>query len=474
MKKFKKSFSLLLTLMLTISAVFSISMFASAEDGTKTVTIANAKVGETYTFYKVLSVTNSGDNYAYSVENDWVSAWQEITGATGKTGAELNAAVADYIKADNVAAVAVSLKGKIPAGITGKSVTAADTTCTIDLDSDGYYLMVPSGGKASVVFSLATVVGDTFTITNKSTYPAPDKTVKTADSDNYVKKATASVGEVIGYKVTGKVPDTSGYTTYNFVVKDTLDTGLAYADTLNLVVKVGETTLTADSDYTAATEGQNLTITFANIKNYAKDSDIVITYDGKVTADSGLTKADSLKNSVTFTYSNDTSDVTKTATSEPSITEVYVASLQVKKVDKDGNALADAEFKLEGTRLTTSGTYTGTSGVDGLIPFKGVAVGTYTLTETKAPDGYNKLANAITVVVKFDAETNKWTYNAGEGDKDLYDADGNIVPIEIENSSGNELPSTGGFGTYAIYGIGAILVVAGLIIIITKMRRKED
>ena len=72
----------------------------------------------------------------------------------------------------------------------------------------------------------------------------------------------------------------------------------------------------------------------------------------------------------------------------------------------------------------------------------------YTLTETEAPEGYNKLSAAVNVTV-----------NAENGTR-----------IGVENNAGSELPSTGGMGTTLFYALGGILVVAAVVLLVTKKR----
>ena len=74
----------------------------------------------------------------------------------------------------------------------------------------------------------------------------------------------------------------------------------------------------------------------------------------------------------------------------PYVTGQY-GSLSFIKVDPNGNRLSGAVFKLEGTATGSRKpvTFTTTSGEDGTVSFDKIPAGTYTLTETTPPKGYN-------------------------------------------------------------------------------------
>ena len=118
-----------------------------------------------------------------------------------------------------------------------------------------------------------------------------------------------------------------------------------------------------------------------------------------------------------------------------------------------------------------------------MIVVKGVASGTYSVTETVAPTGYNKLTAPVSVVVtETDATaTNSVTYLDKSGNEvDEETADGAKVTYANEtlaadvtvvvNKTGSVLPSTGGMGTTIFYVIGALLMVGAAVMLITKKR----
>ena len=97
----------------------------------------------------------------------------------------------------------------------------------------------------------------------------------------------------------------------------------------------------------------------------------------------------------------------------------------------------------------------------GKFTIKGLDADTYYLTETKQPDGYNKLSAPIKVVI---AENGNIT--VGE------DRETVVERVKVENKTGSLLPSTGGSGTTMIYILGAILVLGSSVVLITKKRMR--
>lgn len=109
------------------------------------------------------------------------------------------------------------------------------------------------------------------------------------------------------------------------------------------------------------------------------------------------------------------------------------------------------------------------TGDDGKLIFSGLAEGTYTITEIKAPDGYNLLTAPITVIIEWAAPENgtdcKWIETT-----DAADVNAGIITMTVANFSGATLPSTGGMGTTVFYLVGGVLVVGAAILLISKKR----
>lgn len=102
-------------------------------------------------------------------------------------------------------------------------------------------------------------------------------------------------------------------------------------------------------------------------------------------------------------------------------------------------------------------------GADGKVTFTGLGEGTYTLTESKAPAGYNEMDDK-TFKITFDVSSK--TFSVSEGLDSLV--------ATIENFSGSTLPSTGGIGTTIFYIIGGILVIGAAILLVTKKRMSKE
>lgn len=125
-----------------------------------------------------------------------------------------------------------------------------------------------------------------------------------------------------------------------------------------------------------------------------------------------------------------------------------------------------------------------TDSVTGKISFKGLGEGIYTLTETKTPAGYNTI-NPITFTVKFTApdsvtdgsEQCQWEITGWTTDEDGNQtilSSGGIFAANIINVRGTLLPSTGGIGTTIFYVAGSILVLAAVVLLVTKKRMTKE
>lgn len=122
-----------------------------------------------------------------------------------------------------------------------------------------------------------------------------------------------------------------------------------------------------------------------------------------------------------------------------------------------------------------------TTGADGKISFKDLGAGTYILTETVTPEGFNTL-DPITITIGFTApdkvsdgtETCTWTMTSDQLQINPTTDNAGIFAADVINKSGSLLPSTGGIGTTIFYVVGGILVIGAGILLVTKRRMKAQ
>ncbi len=129
--------------------------------------------------------------------------------------------------------------------------------------------------------------------------------------------------------------------------------------------------------------------------------------------------------------------------------------------------LAAGKFNLVRTITTASDPTQAVATIDsdGRVTFTGLGKGTYTISETKTPAGYNTIDD-ITFTVDFDPTTK--TFFTDNSDISL--GANNTLETTIINQKGSLLPSTGGIGTTIFYVVGGILVIGAGILLVTKKR----
>lgn len=513
MKSIKRIIALLLTAVMTMT--MSVTAFA-ADANNLTVNVLSGQDlnGQTISLYKLFDVTTSGSgenqNYAYTVNTatDYKDAIKSALGTsfTGTTDVEYAEAVKTLGEdksapvqkfANDFTEYALKNGTTVKATKTSGKITGKNTTSFVFNGLDkGYYLVYVTGGK-KIQSSLVTVDGET-TVSLKTEAPS---ITKTADKD------TVSIGQVVKYTVTGSVPDTTGYSEYVYKIHDTLSDGLDFVKNANgdaldnanevnvKVVFTAEGTTdpsTAPTTATLDTTKKKMSLDLsewvrANQANKGKE--FTVTYYAKVNKDAVVTE----KNKATLEYGNKPGETTTTTPSEAK-TPTYPLDINKIKAGTTDDRLAGAKFSLYNSKSdATSGTnaikVTGSNGnyvvdptsentvfesvksIDGQkynLRVNGLAEGTYYLVETKAPDGFNKLTAPIEVKItkSTDTDANNWTIS-----KDGTDETDKI--IDVENSTGSILPSTGGMGTIAFTVVAALLVL-GVAVSFIRDRKKEN
>ena len=102
----------------------------------------------------------------------------------------------------------------------------------------------------------------------------------------------------------------------------------------------------------------------------------------------------------------------------------------------------------------------------GVLKFTGLGAGTYTLTETVTPKGFNT-CDPIVFEILFNSETKTFSSSNNEIDLDIVNG---VFTTTVINEAGSKLPTTGGMGTTLFYVFGGIMVLAAVVLLVTKKR----
>lgn len=482
MKIFKKILVAMSCLLMMIGV--NMNVFA-AEAGEITINAGDITInGKTFSAYKIMDVTVSGDNVAYTISDDFVAFFSSEINSTDDSDAY------NYLNDTDV----TTLRSKLSEYITTNKIEASGTatgteasTATIANLAYGYYLIIPS--DTTMQANLTTLKDANQDVYIKGIDPTVDKK---ADNDDWT---SAQIGDKVNFTVTSRVPDMTGQTEYYFKLIDTLSDGLTF-NTDSITVKIGDTQLTKDTDYTVTTKAVDnkteVTIAFNNFISYATDAGKTITFEYSAVLNEKADVTDKESNSAQVQWSNDPdfSADGEGGTSTPDTTIVRTYQLTITKTDEKDNKLAGAHFEiLRGQDTTAISLYQESAGDDttaavyrvatadeiaantnivtevvspasGLIQIKGLDAETYQVKETQAPDGYNKAASqSTTITVTSSDEGENVTITGNE--------------ITVINKAGLVLPETGSTGTilFTIAGVALAGLAVGSFII---SRRKEN
>ena len=345
--------------------------------------------------------------------------------------------------------------------------------------------------------------------------------------------ADYNMGDAVPFHLIGSVPDMSRYDTYKYIFHDTLSEGLTLNEgSIKVYVasdKAG-TDKTEITGWTKAVDGQSFTVSFEDLKTVSGVSQgkyIIVEYTATLNQNA-VVGLDGNPNVVYLKYSNKpdqsgSGDTDNTGNTPEDKVIVFTYELDTTKVDGQDKTekLANAKFVLlnsDGTKVAkiTNGKFDGwqnlpNAGKDGkisadawstdtvltsaettgLFSVAGLDDGTYKLREIVAPSGYNLLSEDITVVITA-TTTNGQTWTNGlassglassaltklevtaDGTAGTGDTSTGIAGITVANNKGSTLPETGGIGTTIFYVLGSVLVLAAVVLLVTKKRMSTN
>lgn len=498
MKTIKRSIALVLAMILTLAMSVTVFAAPNADQNTFSLTLNKAVKGHTYEAYQILSGDLSADKATLSNIK-----WGEGINAEGQTA--LGGDAAEYAKtlaemgnnSSELKEQAQIIGANLASASGSVTVTDPDAKNVISNLKPGYYLIKDKddslqGQESYTEFILH--VTDDVDANVKADVPSVEKKVKdtndtTGETTGWQDSADYDIGDDVPFQLTATLANNiESYKTYSLKFNDTLSEGLDYNN--DAVIKLGDKDVTDRFTPSYDATAKTLTFTCDDILAFgAKNSDkIVVEYTAKLNENAEIGAAGN-PNTVYLDFSNNPNnggEGDRGKTPEDKVI-VFTYKLTVNKVDKENKPLTGAEFSLfkkvkvdgkDELELVEVKKILSTNAEGTVFGFTGLDDGTYVLRETKTPDGYNSIEDqTFTISAKHDENSDDPKLTALTGDV----ASGSIIDLgvmlengelstDVVNNKGSVLPSTGGAGRVAIYVIGAILVLGGGIVLVTKKR----
>lgn len=498
MKHTRQFFVLVLALVLTLG-LCATAFADEAKPGS--ITISNPAQGKTYEVFKLLDIVedesdlaNNGFIYKLTAD-DWatfITTVQDGSGANyfnlfengGKkyvlANENLKGGIADFAAKAKVYAETNKLA---PIKTAKAEAEGALEISGLDL---GYYLVRSDLG---ILCSLDT------TAPNAEVKEKNEATVIVKNVEDTKKQNVAEIGTYVKFTIQITVKDKAPV---NYKLVDEMTEGLTFVNDENhpLTVTVNGSALAAENYNVAeTTEPRGFTLTFNNnaegSASILKTGDVVtVTYYAQINENAKIADEANV-NKAKVEYG--TNSHTEYDTTETYVWKMNIVKYTMKKAADGDQAteekLAGATFKLSrdaaGTQViklvkvndttyrlalpteTDTAVDTITTGETGELVINGLADGTYYLTETKAPRGYNLLREPVKVTIGHKDANGKLTETSFVADQTETDTSG---VVKVENNAGAELPSTGGIGTTVFYVLGSAMALGAVILLVTKKR----
>ena len=470
----KKTIKKLMAALLAVALLCAMAVPAFAAEGTApaattgTVTVQNVVSGKTYKIYRILDIATHDSDYSsvvYKVNDNWKDFIKStgnayFTSIDDTTGVVV---VKDGLTSENIADLAEAAKawlGNHNITADGEQTAAAnDTSIQFTGKKLGYYLLSSSDwgtNNADAIFSLNSS-SPNVTVQEKNGKPTIDK--KIIENNTPVENNTAGIGDYVQFKLTVNVID--GKPT-NYVIHDEHPVG----------VTVGSRALNATKYSFNDSITDDCTFELKINDGILQPNDVVtVTYWGQINS-SAVINPGSNTNEAKLTYGTSGNSSWEQTTTKVfgfkvfkhagTDTDHLLPGAEFRLYKTVGGETYYAQFDANGllTGWTTDATASGvtmTSNSTKALVLNGLDAGTYYLEETKAPDGYNKLTDPVTVTITEDGKVNET-------------ANGTVY---VSNNAGATLPSTGGMGTTLFYVIGGGLMVAAVVLLVTKKRMEN-
>lgn len=525
MKRIHRIFSLLLVCMLTVS--LAVPAWATGENpdqsvvqvpttGNFSLTINNATNGDVYEIYMIFYGTH------HQVENNDDDILTDIKWGSGviKYGENSVTAGSD---AGHIAAglqqegSAVAFSKALTLGTALKSATVVNGVCKFENLPAGYYLVKHAAPNAeegipepdAFTSYIIRVVGDE-TASPKVNVPSLEK--KTSDIndttyipghyDNHVESADFDIGDLVPFHIHIDVGDNiENYDEYTMVVTDTMSAGLTFIERLDQIQAsdglgniAEEDLITVTLENQALVKGTHYTITsttkeggvteikfsFPDLKNagVTNTDTLTIDYYGRLNEKAVIGSAGN-PNTAVLEYSNNPYDEEDMGQTPPDTVKIFTYQVDVNKVNASQQPLQGATFKLSKYIYGLEGYWKEVKTIDGTnlseFVFKGLDDGTYKLEEVTPPAGYNSIKPFEFRIDATHTETEVTSLIATplHGSGQTFTRTDGVLATTVVNQMGATLPTTGGMGTTLIYAVGGILVLAAVVLLVTKKRMSD-
>ena len=499
MKHTRQIFALVLALVLTLG-LCATAFADEARPGS--ITISNPAQGKTYEVFKLLDVAADesdlkNNGFIYKLTTDaWADFITNVQDGSGKNYFNLfENGGTTYVLANE------NLKGGI-ADFAAKAKAYAETNKLAPIKTAkaeaegaleisgldlGYYLVRSDLG---ILCSLDT------TAPNAQVKEKNEATVIVKNVEDTTKKQNvAEIGTYVKFTIQITVKDKAPV---NYKLVDEMTDGLTFVknETYPLTVTVNGSALAAENYNVAkTTEPRGFTLTFNNnaegSASILKTDDVVtVTYYAQINEKAVVAdEANVNKAKVEYgTNSHTEYDTTETyvwkmnivkytmeqTTGSDQATEKRLAgaTFQLSRDEAGAQVIKlvkvdDTTYRLALPTENDTAVDTITTGNSGALVINGLADGTYYLTETKAPRGYNLLREPVNVTIGHKDANGKLTETSVVGNQTETDTSG---VVKVENNAGAELPSTGGIGTTAFYVLGSAMALGAVILLVTKKR----
>ena len=531
--KLKKLASVFLAAVMAVSLATTAFAAVEGSEQTGSITVTAKSAGRQLVAYRLFDSTKAvkadgTETYGYRVNEGYRDKIIAALVAALGEGSVSNDLVADLatINKDNSAKAktfALSMQNALKdsnadVALTEGTPKNGKTPYTATDVPLGYYIIFDTAEGSeeyAPTFAMLTPADTDVQVEAKDSAIDATKKLQTDTDGKFTSTGNVNIGDTVTYKITGDIPAYASANNDKYEVRltDTLpDSGQLQYIGIESVVLSGNGIVNpfvpgdvvfkdANGDTVEPAKATSFVFEKPVIDkeksvDYLNDNHatITITYTAKVVDADAI--VDENTNTYKYEYGNPTNVAGLTSLPEKRAT-VYTYGFKIYKYTGTGEnetALAGAEFSLKKKgdskalkfNIDSNNNYvydpdgnvtTLVSDGNGSISILGLDAGTYVLEETKAPNGYNLLANTIDITItpklKDNIENADCTvsYQLTGADGAPTEVDDYTYTVKVLNTTGTTLPSTGGMGT-TLFTAGGLLILcaAGAFLYLNRKR----